>query len=93
VNGQLERLSRIDLAFIDRWVEGDVLPFSLLLDMQRPAGPAMSPVPVPSEELTEGSHLGYAVQWFAFAVTAILGLGALLLKAGRPTGTTGSDVD
>ena len=79
--GTLTSLSRLDLAYIDTWVDGDVLPFTLLLDTQRPKGPAGEPIPIPSEELTEGSHLGYAVQWFAFSIIALIGLGALLYRA------------
>ncbi len=81
-SGHLEELSRLDLAFIDSWVEGDVLPFMLLLDDQIPESEA-APITIPNEELTEGSHLGYAVQWFAFAVIAVVGLGFLLYRAGR----------
>lgn len=80
--GHLESLSRLDLEYIDTWVDGDVLPFMLLLDEQIPESEA-APVTIPNEELTEGSHLGYAVQWFAFAVIAVIGLGFLLYRAGR----------
>ncbi|MCZ7533075.1 MAG: SURF1 family protein [Acidimicrobiia bacterium] len=80
--GHIESLSRLDLEFIDTWIEGDVLPFMLLLDNQIPESEA-APIAIPNEELTEGSHLGYAVQWFAFAVIAIGGLGPLLYRAGR----------
>lgn len=86
--GHLEALSRLDLDFIDRWVEGDVLPFMLLLDEQTPA-PQADPVAIPDEELTEGKHLGYAVQWFAFSAIALVGLVALLYRAGSdPTTRT-----
>jgi len=86
-SGHLEALSRVDLAFIDEWVAGDVLQFSILLDEQLPSQ-VLQPIPVPSEELGAGSHLGYAVQWFAFAVIAIVGLVALLYRAGRIDTTT-----
>lgn len=79
--GHLEALSRLDLEFIDQWVEGDVLPFMLLLDEQTPA-PQTPPVVIPDEELTEGKHLGYAVQWFAFSAIALVGLVGLLYRAG-----------
>lgn len=81
--GHLESLSRVDLEYIDTWIDGDVLPFSLLLDTQTPVNVGSTAVPVPSEELDEGSHLGYAVQWFAFAAIAIGGLLGLLYRAGR----------
>lgn len=35
---------------------------------------------VPLPELTEGSHLSYAVQWFAFAVIALVGSIVLTVK-------------
>ena len=85
VDGDLTSLSRLDLEFIDEWVEGDVLPFSILLDEQTPAGPGEQPTPIPNEELTEGSHLGYAVQWFAFAIIAFAGAVGLMWRAGRQT--------
>ena len=80
--GHLESLSRVDLGFIDTWIDGDVLQFSILLDEQLPTQES-APVPVPDDELSEGSHLGYAFQWFSFAVIAIVGLVALLYRAGR----------
>lgn len=82
-DGHLTSLSRLDLAYVDEWIDGDVLPFSLLLDEQRPQGQASQPVAIPNEELTEGSHLGYAVQWFAFAIIAFIGGIGLVLRAGR----------
>ncbi len=38
--------------------------------------------PVPLPELTNGPHLSYAVQWFAFATIALVGCGALFGKLG-----------
>ena len=84
-NGDLTSLNRLDLAFVDEWVDGDVLAFSLLLDEQHPSGPGDQPTPIPNEELTEGSHLGYAVQWFAFAIIAFAGAVGLMWRAGRQT--------
>ncbi len=90
-DGHLVSLSRLDLGYIDEWIEGDVLPFALLLDEQRPAGPGDDPVTIPNEELTEGSHLGYAVQWFAFALIAFAGGIGLILRAGRRAPVDTSD--
>lgn len=80
--GVLTSLSRVDLAFIDRWIEGTVLPVSLTLVDQEPANPVGDPIPIPPDELTEGSHLGYAVQWFAFALIVVAGVGVLVWRAG-----------
>lgn len=80
-DGKLTSLSRLDLEYIDAWIEGDVLPILLLLDEQTPASEP-APATVPSEALTEGSHLGYAVQWFAFAAIVVVGVGLLVRRAG-----------
>ncbi len=42
------------------------------------------PDPVPLPELDSGPHLGYAVQWFIFAVLGTLFYGALLRRQSRP---------
>ncbi|MDX1600317.1 MAG: SURF1 family protein [Anaerolineales bacterium] len=34
---------------------------------------ASSPIPDPGLELSEGPHLGYAIQWFSFALIALVG--------------------
>jgi surfeit locus 1 family protein len=44
---------------------------------------AEPPLPVPLPELTEGNHLGYAVQWFSFAAIAVGGLLLLLWRGQR----------
>ena len=80
--GTIESISRIDLEYIDTWVDGPVLPFMLLLDEQSPAS-AAEPIRVPAEELSNGSHLGYAIQWFAFAAIVAVGVAALLRRAAR----------
>ena len=36
------------------------------------AGTTEPPIPQPEPELTEGSHLGYAVQWFSFALILVM---------------------
>jgi surfeit locus 1 family protein len=43
------------------------------------------PVPVPPPELSDGPHLGYAIQWFSFAAIALVGLAVVLLRRRRPT--------
>lgn len=80
--GIITSISRVDLDFIDTWIPGDVAPVSLLLDSQDPEATGPFPVPVPDEELTEGSHLGYAIQWFAFALIVAVGVGYLVWRAG-----------
>jgi len=81
-DGVLRQISRVDLAYINTWYEGEVLPINLILETQAPSNDGGSPIPVPQSELTEGSHLGYAVQWFAFAIIVVVGVIALVWRAG-----------
>lgn len=50
-----------------------LLPDSAALDG---AYPSAEPLP----ELSEGNHLGYAVQWFSFAAIAVLGLAGVAIR-------------
>ncbi|MGH7475649.1 MAG: SURF1 family protein [Longimicrobiales bacterium] len=38
------------------------------------------PRPLPLPDLTEGPHLGYAIQWFSFAVIALVGWSILAIR-------------
>ena len=91
--GKLTSLSRLDLEYIDKWVDGDVLPITLMLEDQDPQDPGGVPVRIPSEVLTEGSHLGYAVQWFAFALIVLVGVAALVYRAGTAESVSETEMD
>jgi surfeit locus 1 family protein len=59
----------------------DQVPFALVdmvVDLQSldPPHPGELPEPLPPLEFDEANHLAYAVQWFSFAVIAIVGLAA-----------------
>jgi surfeit locus 1 family protein len=41
------------------------------------------PRPLPADDLTAGPHLGYAIQWFAFALVGVVGYAILLRKVWR----------
>ncbi|MGZ8629833.1 MAG: SURF1 family cytochrome oxidase biogenesis protein [Actinomycetota bacterium] len=62
----------VDLDAIDRDVPYDLVPWFVQLQAQSPAAGEL-PVPEPPPELTEGPHLSYAFQWFAFATIAAVG--------------------
>jgi cytochrome oxidase assembly protein ShyY1 len=49
--------------------------------------PAAPPAPIRLAEPTlgEGSHKSYAVQWFAFAAIALIGVGTLVYQDNRAT--------
>lgn len=82
VDGVIRSISRIDLAYIDRWIDEGVLDVSIVLEAEDPAATESVPIPIPLEELIEGSHLGYAIQWFGFAIIVMVGVGYLVWRAG-----------
>jgi surfeit locus 1 family protein len=78
---------RLDLAVVRSRLGRPVLPMYLqvLGDTGAAARSARTlPVAVPPPQLDEGPHLGYAVQWFSFALIGIIGLTILLRRGGRP---------
>jgi surfeit locus 1 family protein len=61
----------------------DVFPLPLQLAEQTPPQPGSLPIPVPVPELSEGPHLSYAIQWFSFALVALIGCAILVLRDRR----------
>ena len=53
------------------------------LALTEPANSASALLPAPEVDLSEGPHLSYAIQWFAFGTTAIIGGMALARSARR----------
>jgi cytochrome oxidase assembly protein ShyY1 len=88
-------VSRVDLTQLAATLGEEVLPMYVLLAEQDPAQPNGLPRPAPLPELTEGPHLSYALQWFAFATIAIVGLVVLVRRDLRdqrgPDGTAGDE--
>jgi surfeit locus 1 family protein len=73
---------------LDREVAADrtpVAPLPVYLQLLPAAEPGAGapPLPEPIPELSEGSHLGYALQWFSFAAIAVIGLGVMLTRRDR----------
>jgi surfeit locus 1 family protein len=67
----VDTIQRIDLARLGAQMPYALVPFAVQLEDQSP--PVDLPVPAPAPELTEGPHLSYAIQWFAFALIALGG--------------------
>ncbi|MDH3398158.1 MAG: SURF1 family protein [Acidimicrobiia bacterium] len=80
-DGQLKRLYWIDIPRIQQQSDYSLVPVSIELRSQVPAQTGRLPVPVEAQELTEGSHLAYAIQWFAFTVIGLGGYAALLRRS------------
>jgi surfeit locus 1 family protein len=60
-----------------------LLPVYVLLERQEPS--QASPVPAPGPTFDDGPHLGYMLQWFAFATIALVGGGVLFVRDRRQT--------
>lgn len=69
----ITEVRRIDLARLSPQLPGEVAPVYLdLIDSIPALGPG-DPAPIPAPTLDEGPHLSYAVQWFIFATSALVG--------------------
>lgn len=74
----------------------DSLPYPLLpfiIQQVPPSAALYLPLPSglirwPAPELTDGPHLSYAIQWFSFAVIAVVGSLALARKRAAEVGVT-----
>ena len=77
--GVLTEMARPDLARLAQQIDGPLLPAYIQLQSQAPP-PGDLPIPVPPPDLSEGSHLAYAVQWFIFATIAAIGYPLILRR-------------
>ncbi len=84
--GILDRVSRIDVARIQQQSAVELLPGFLLLQVQAPARTASDPLPAEPPDPGRGRHFGYALQWFLFAATVLVGFGLLLRRTARQRG-------
>jgi cytochrome oxidase assembly protein ShyY1 len=76
-------VGRLDVEGIGSTLPYPVLPLGIQLTEQTPPQPSELPVPLPQEELSEGPHLSYAIQWFCFAAIAVVGAVILVRRERR----------
>lgn len=76
--GKLDAVFFVNPARIGRGLPYTLEPVFLELATQTPTQRGQLPVPLPAPEITRGSHLSYALQWFSFALIGVIGYGALL---------------
>lgn len=81
--GDAEQVARVVPAQIADRLGRPLRDVFLQLRGQEPTPAAGAPQPTPLPELTEGSHLSYALQWFSFAVIALVGYPVLLWRTAR----------
>lgn len=79
--GRLSQVAYVDPERIGQQVPYPLVPLRVVLDAEaRSPGDDTLPLPPPPPELTIGSHLGYAVQWFSFVLVTLVGYAALLRR-------------
>ncbi len=71
--GVLTEVQRIDIDRLAPQIDGDLVPVYVDLLDSTPAEQPGFPEPVIRPDLSEGSHLSYAVQWFIFATSVAVG--------------------
>ena len=83
--GTLTEAQRVDIPRLQQQVDGELV--DMYVDVFA-SDPADSPVlePVVKPDLSEGPHLSYAIQWFCFAVVALVGA-VILLRRDRRAAT------
>ena len=79
-------IHELDIVGIGARLPYAVAPFAVQLDEQEPPAPPL-PRQIPLPELSEGPHLSYAIQWFSFAMIAVIG-SAVLLRRDRRRATS-----
>ena len=79
---RLTYLSSVDVDRLQPQIPLPLLPFSVQLVEQEPKAEQL-PAPAPLPEVTEGSHLSYAWQWFFFTAILLLGYPLLLRRTLR----------
>jgi surfeit locus 1 family protein len=78
--GKLAVTAYTDTERLEEQMPYDLLPLYVRLEIQTPPQTNQLPLKPEGLELSEGSHLGYAVQWFAFTLIGITGYVLLIRR-------------
>nr|PZN21258.1 MAG: SURF1 family protein [Chloroflexota bacterium] len=80
---RLDAWFRVDIARIEQQTGYPLLP--VFIEQQPdPDAPPGPPFPAATTDLGLGSHLGYAFQWFSFALILLVGYVVVILRHSRP---------
>jgi surfeit locus 1 family protein len=71
--GKLAVTAYTDTTRLEEQMPYDLLPVYVRLETQTPPQTNQLPLKPEGLELSEGSHLGYAIQWFAFTLIGVTG--------------------
>ena len=72
-SGDLSEAQRLDIDRLAAQLPAPPVGFFVELTTSTPAGTGAFPEPLGGPELTEGSHLSYAGQWFIFSAGVVVG--------------------
>ena len=86
--GELDITAYSDLSRLSEQMPYKLLPVYLELQTQSPTQDAALPRPPQPPTFTDGPHLGYAIQWFAFAVITVVGYGFFVRQGVRTEAKT-----
>jgi surfeit locus 1 family protein len=78
--GKLTVTAYTDSSRLEEQMPYDLLPVYIRLETQTPAQANTLPLKPEGLELSEGSHLGYAIQWFAFMLIGVTGYVLLIRR-------------
>jgi surfeit locus 1 family protein len=81
--GTGEQVARIVPAQIAERLAQPLLDVYVQLQHQQPPVRGAAPLPALAPQLTEGNHQSYALQWFSFALIALIGYPALIWLTAR----------
>jgi surfeit locus 1 family protein len=82
--GRLVAVNRVDIERIQQQMPYELEPVYLSA-LGEPGGELPVPAPEPTFD-DEGPHLGYAIQWFSFALIGVVGYVFLLRRSSRSSG-------
>jgi cytochrome oxidase assembly protein ShyY1 len=71
-SGELTEFFRLDIDRLQQQIDPELLNVALVAEVSEPADDSIL-LPVSPPELSEGSHLSYAIQWLIFSVAVIVG--------------------
>jgi surfeit locus 1 family protein len=78
--GKLAITAYTDSKRLEEQMPYDLLPLYVRLETQTPPQTNQLPLKPEGLELSEGSHLGYAIQWFAFMLIGVTGYVLLIRR-------------
>lgn len=86
--GALVQTYYVDTARLQQQLPYPLVPAYVTATHMEPPQAGALPRPLPAEDLSNGPHLGYAIQWFAFALVGVVGYAILLRKVSRDSAST-----